>query len=260
MSSLVLSLETSTPTLSAALLRREGATLELLGTRTAAPPEVVSTRVPGVFQELLDEAGASLDQVSVVVSGLGPGLFTGARVAVSTMKAIAYARGVPLIGAQSLETMAWTVARGGALVPGDRVEPAAPIDSGLLCPVLDARRGEVYYSLLRFRGGVPEVVAPPAACPPAELGERLRDYAEPIVAFGSGTRAAPAAFEPGGTLSVREEPMYPGAAETAVRALALEPDPVFDPARLLALEPVYVRPPEAAVALQRRLAGLRTGG
>ena len=103
---LVLSLDTSTPTLSCALLSREHEGLRLIHQQSVAPPAIVSTLVPGLFQELLDASGAAIDEVGAVVAGLGPGLFTGARVAVATMKALAYARRIPLLGAGSLEAMA----------------------------------------------------------------------------------------------------------------------------------------------------------
>ena len=88
MSSLVLSLDTSTPSMSAALLSQDESGLTVLATRDAGPPQVVSTLIPGVFDELLAEAGAQADQVGVLVVGLGPGLFTGVRVAAATMKAV----------------------------------------------------------------------------------------------------------------------------------------------------------------------------
>ena len=115
----MLALDTSTPVLSAALVEWSGGALTVLSTRQVGPPEITSTVVPGLFDELLSEAGRSIDQLQAVVTGVGPGLFTGARVAVATMKAIAYARQLPLVGGGSLEAMALGAARGSALAKGD---------------------------------------------------------------------------------------------------------------------------------------------
>lgn len=252
MAGLVLSLDTSTPRLSCALLRRDARGVSVLGLRASEPPEIVSTLVPAAFEALLTEAGATLDDVEVLVAGLGPGLFTGTRVAVATMKAIAYARRRPLLGAGTLEAMALAAARGAGLRPGDALADAEPLESGVLCPVLDARKGEVYFARYRWKAGELETVEPPAAGPPGPLFERLRTGGELTIAFGSGLIAPGVKVESGGSLALRETPQTPGAAELAWLALRRDPAPVFDLAAVLALEPFYLRPPEAEVARKKR--------
>ena len=241
---LVLSLETSTPVLSCALLERSPGGLRLLGLRSVAPPAVVSTLVPGLFDTLLTEAGASSADLGAVVTGLGPGLFTGARVAVATMKAVAYARKIPLLGAGSLEALALSAARGRALEPGEETSFDEPLTSGWICPVIDARKGEVYLSVQRWTGGQIEVRTPPRSATPAEARETLEERG-PVVAAGAGLRAA--GLDQAG-------PLYPCAADTAFLALQRDRAPRFDAAAILAVEPAYIRPPEAEVARQRRIA------
>jgi len=240
---LILSLDTSTPTLSCALLRPEADGLRVLGAHHSAPGQVVSTLVPGLFDTLLSQTGLAASDVGLVCAGLGPGLFTGVRVAVATMKAIAYARQLPLAGAGSLESMALAAARGGPARPGDVV--TAPPESGLLCPVLDARKGEVYFAVYRVQGGLPRIVLAPAAGSPASMAEALRALSESVAVFGTGAPGAAGVLGSLANVRVHAEPMFPGAAEIAALALRRNPAPVFDPARLLSLEPDYLRPPMA---------------
>ena len=68
---------------------------------------------------------------------VGPGLFTGLRVGVGTVKALAFALELPVVTATSLEVLAHAVARSG------------PAGGQLVVPVVDARRGEVFSA--RFR-------------------------------------------------------------------------------------------------------------
>jgi tRNA threonylcarbamoyladenosine biosynthesis protein TsaB len=246
---LVLALDTSTPALSCALLSRSGDGVRVLGVREASPPAVVSTLVPGLFDELLREAGATLDDVGVLVSGLGPGLFTGVRVALATMKALAYARRLPLLGAGSLEAMALSAAHGRSLGPGDELAYGATRDSGWCCPVIDARKGEVYFGVYRFREGVLETAAPPQAGPPAIVTELVASSAASPRAVGAGLKALGPGWDP-------TPPLTPGAAELAFLALERQRAPSFVLEEVLALEPTYLRPPEAEVARQRRAAGL----
>jgi tRNA threonylcarbamoyladenosine biosynthesis protein TsaB len=252
MADLVLALDTSTPRLSCALLRRDDAGVAVLGTRESEPPEIVSTLVPLAFEELLQDAGATLDDVGVLVAGLGPGLFTGTRVAVATMKAIAYARRWPLLGADTLEAMSLAAARGAELRAGDSLRFDAALESGELLATLDARKGEVYFGRYRWREGELLVLEPPAAGAPMALFARVKAAGETTLAFGSGLTAMGVSLEPAKELRFTGIPRTPGAAELAWLALRGEPRPAYELAAVLGLEPVYLRPPEAEVARRKR--------
>jgi tRNA threonylcarbamoyladenosine biosynthesis protein TsaB len=252
MSALALALDTSTPTLSCALVSFDGREVTVLATREAAPPAVTSTLVPGFFDELLAEAGAQLADVRIAIAGTGPGLFTGTRVAVATMKAIAYARRIPLLGAGSLEAMALAAARGRSLAKGERLELGSALDSGHFCAALDARKGELYFGAYRFEGTTPVEILAPEAGPARALSERLGAIGQSMQVFGTGVRAAGAALALPASVTVLPSPLTPGAAEIAFLALQRHPTPVFELAQVLALEPNYLRPPEAEVARKKR--------
>ena len=243
---LVLSLDTSTPTLSCALLSYEGGIVEVLETRQAAPPAIVSTLVPGLFDEMLLSAGATIGDVGVVVSGLGPGLFTGVRVAVATMKAVAYARRIPLIGAHSLEAMTLAATRGRDAAKGDRFNASGIASGEWFCPVIDARKGEVYFAIQRWHSGAIENRTAPMAAPPKTLVTMLQDSSDART-LGAGAAVLGAEFS-------ATAPLTPGAAEIAALALWRHGVPAFDASQVLALEPTYLRPPEAEVARQKKLA------
>lgn len=85
-------------------------------------------------QDLLKNLGMTLQDVDLIAVAAGPGSFTGLRIGVSTAKGLAWAADKPCVGVSTLEAMAWTAAHVG----------------GDICPVMDARRGQVYNA--RFRG------------------------------------------------------------------------------------------------------------
>jgi tRNA threonylcarbamoyl adenosine modification protein YeaZ len=122
---LVLALDTATPTLVAGLARwTAGAEAEVLaeravpsGTRHA---ELLTPAITGV----LADAGLAMSDLDAVVTGLGPGPFTGLRVGVVTAAALADARGLPVVGVCSLDA----------------------IGSGARTVVTDARRKEIYWA------------------------------------------------------------------------------------------------------------------
>ena len=118
---LILALETSTE-LGSCALWRDGTVVE----RTCPEKRPHSETLLPLVRELLTESGAKIGDLDAIAFGVGPGAFTGLRVACGAAQGLAVAAGVPLIPVSSLETMAMQL---GA----DRV-----------LALLDARMGEIY--------------------------------------------------------------------------------------------------------------------
>jgi tRNA threonylcarbamoyl adenosine modification protein YeaZ len=202
---LVLGLDTSSPAVSASLVRLVDGRLEVV-----AEQVVVDARRHG---ELLAQgvravlAGARPD---AVVVGTGPGPFTGLRVGLMTAAAMSDALGVPAYGVCSLDGI-------------------APAEDAVV--VTDARRREVYWA--RYAGG--ERVEGPAVLRPADLAVRLAPGSRLV---GAGAVLHRDAFA---GLDVVEEPQHPSTpalvARAAGRVLAGEPSD--------ALTPLYLRRPDA---------------
>jgi tRNA threonylcarbamoyladenosine biosynthesis protein TsaB len=139
---LVLALDTATPTLVAGLARwsPDGAT-EVLAERAVPSGNRHAELLTVAVTDVLRDAGRSLAEVDAVVTGLGPGPFTGLRVGVVTAAALADARGLPVVGVCSLDA----------------------VGSGARTVVTDARRKEVYWAAYASDGsrtGGPGVVRP----------------------------------------------------------------------------------------------------
>ncbi len=117
------------------------------------------------IQEAVSEAGISVGDLSAVAVSRGPGSYTGLRIGVSAAKGICYGAGVPLIAIDTLKLMALKVT--GMLNPGPHENDTGnkgadnlPVlmgpcsDNVLLCPMIDARRMEVYTALYDIEGGL----------------------------------------------------------------------------------------------------------
>ena len=98
------------------------------------------------IKQLLEESKISMDQLDAVAVSGGPGSYTGLRIGVSVAKGICYASHLPLIAITSLEAMADHVIH--------NIEKIYPVqaDNILLCPMIDARRMEVYTSVYDKNG------------------------------------------------------------------------------------------------------------
>ena len=88
-------------------------------------------------EDMLKNAELTLRDVDLIAVAHGPGSFTGIRIGVSTVKALAHAAGKPCIGIDALEALAAN----------------APYFDGVICPILDARAQQVYGAM--FEGGMP---------------------------------------------------------------------------------------------------------
>jgi len=136
---MILCIETATGVCSAALCDEE----RVISVREAPPGESHAAQLTVIIGSLLEEAPATAADLEAVVVSKGPGSYTGLRIAVSVAKGIAYGAGIPLIGINTLEAMCH-----GYLA----ANPLPPSSGTLLCPMIDARRMEVYNALFRSDG------------------------------------------------------------------------------------------------------------
>jgi tRNA threonylcarbamoyl adenosine modification protein YeaZ len=142
---LVLALDTATPTLVAGLARWSGDDgIEVLAERAVPSGNRHAELLTPAIGEVLAEAGVGMRDLRAVVTGLGPGPFTGLRVGVVTAAALADARGLPVVGVCSLDA----------------------VGSGARTVVTDARRKEIYFATYAADGSRtdgPAVVRPETA-------------------------------------------------------------------------------------------------
>lgn len=186
-------------------------------------PRVHAETLIGLIDRAMATAGWSKTELDLVACGVGPGSFTGVRVAVATAKGIALGLGKPLVGVGSLEAMA----------------SAARATAGqIVVPLLDARKGEVFWAAYDSQGAL---VAGPGHVAIESVGG---------VAVGLGPRElvwvgeiAALLVLPGERRIVRSpETDLPDALEIARLGVARHVAHGVDD--LHALEPAYVRPPD----------------
>jgi tRNA threonylcarbamoyladenosine biosynthesis protein TsaB len=163
---LLLCLDTATPQVGVAI----GSDDEVLGRIQLFRPQHHAEHLAPAIHYLCEELGLSLDQVSAIGVGIGPGLFTGLRVGVTTAKVMAQALRIPLIAVPSLDLVAFEVRY------SDR----------LLVPVLDARRGEVFYATYRQVPGGVQRLSDYEIGKPDDVAAELAAKGEEVLLLGDG--------------------------------------------------------------------------
>ncbi len=121
-------------------------------------------------EELLKRCGVELKDVDVIAVAAGPGSFTGVRIGVSAAKGLAWALDKPCAKVSTLEAMAWNLVS----VPGR------------LCPVMDARREQVYNARFVSDGAAVTRLTPDRAISLEELAEEVKNLREEQILVGDG--------------------------------------------------------------------------
>jgi tRNA threonylcarbamoyladenosine biosynthesis protein TsaB len=222
----VLAVETSTLAGGAALL--DGGLV--VGEYTLDVSLTHSERLMGAIDRLLTDAGWTVRDLEGLAVSVGPGSFTGLRIGLSTAKGLGLALAIPIAAVPTLDAMA-------TLLPF----AALPV-----CPVLDARKHEVYASLYRWDGAGMRREWEYLALAPTELARRLD---EPVIVLGD------AADQIDSPHARRIRPPRRGPSPAAVGFLGLERLAMGDTIAPADLVPIYLRPSEAE--LKRRDVAVR---
>jgi tRNA threonylcarbamoyladenosine biosynthesis protein TsaB len=184
-----------------------------------------SERLMPAIDRLLRDAGWTTGSLEGLAVAVGPGSFTGLRIGLSAVKGLAWALGIAVAAVPTLDAMAASL----------------PFAALPVCPVLDARKDEVYCSRYRWDGVTMRREWDYLALPLATLAERLT---EPTILLGERAQAIPSRH-------ARVAPPHrrmPSAASVGVLGLARFH--AGDVVSAAALSPFYLRPSEAE--LKRR--------
>ena len=191
-----------------------------------------SERLMAMVDRLLADCGWDAARLEGLAVSIGPGSFTGLRVGVATVKGLALALEIPIAAVPTLDGLAANL----------------PFAAAPVCPLLDARKNEVYLSLYEWGGAEMERRWDYLALAPRAAAERLTG---PVIVVGDGVASClPFLDRLGAGLGVAP-PSHsrPFAAVIGRLGLGRLRDGLAVPAESLA--PLYVRPSEAELAARR---------
>jgi tRNA threonylcarbamoyladenosine biosynthesis protein TsaB len=222
----IFALETATMAGSVAILDdSEG----LIGESRVSIDIAHSERLMSSVEWLLNASRLSIDDIDAFAVSIGPGSFTGLRIGLSTAKGLCFATQKPLVAVPTLDAFALSL----------------PFCQHHICPMLDARKNEVYAGLYKSEGIALKKIMPECAVSPVDL---LSEIKETTVFLGNGadthkrlirdTLQKNAEFAPPSKMT----PSASTVAETALEKIraGIHADPVT-------LTPFYIRKSEAEI-------------
>lgn len=193
-----------------------------------------ATLLPAV-EQALRMAEITVNDVDVFACSTGPGSFTGVRIGAATIKGIAYGKNKPCVSVSTLEALAYNLS--------DR--------DGVVCPVMNARRGQVYNALFEAKSGEITRLCPDRALSISELDKELSGKDLPVFLCGDGYEISRDGFKNTEVKEVGIRQRYQSAYSVSQIALKkLENNETVSDSELV---PIYLRPSQAERERQARL-------
>lgn len=181
---------------------------------------------------VLNQVGIEMADLSTIAVDIGPGLFTGMRVGITTAQTMAWALDLPVAPVCSLDVLAMN----------------ADWSDVPVAAALDARRGEIYWALYRMRGigAEPQRLTEPVVTTPDDLAIHLADRAEDIHCVGSGFHRFIDIFSSLTCATVCENSLSSPTANNVVALAAhhVARDETTAPSQIT---PMYLRAPDAEI-------------
>jgi tRNA threonylcarbamoyladenosine biosynthesis protein TsaB len=220
---LILGIESATARVGCAIGSLEGVLASAHSSRGRRHAEALAPQI----KFIAEQAGVSLRELDAVAVDVGPGLYTGLRVGVTTALSIATTLRVPMIGVTSLDLLAF---------------PAALTDRKIVA-VVDARRAEVFHASYQPGPGGVQRISEPAVARPGDLVAAIEADGEPVLVVGDGAAAHVEVFR-GAHVEVADESFaHPSAGSLVALASARAQREEFVPPD--EIEPLYLRRPDA---------------
>ena len=129
----ILAVDTATKSCSVAVIDED----RLLAESTSFEDQTHSRHLLNIIDTVLGKAGLKIAQLDGFAVSIGPGSFTGLRIGIASVKGLAFSLNKPVVGVSSLQSLAFQCSKSPYLI----------------CPVLDARKQELYFCRYRFNKG-----------------------------------------------------------------------------------------------------------
>ena len=163
----ILAIDTSSSICSVAILEDKTVIIE----KHNNDEKTHSQKLMPLIDDILKEANLSLDDIDLLACGQGPGSFTGIRIGISTVKAFADVKNIPIIGVTSLESLAYNIKQ-----------------EGLIASVIDAKHDNVYFGLYELKNETYKVICEPISDSINNVIDILKQYSDKMITFvGDGS-------------------------------------------------------------------------
>ena len=190
-----------------------------------------------MIDEIVTMTGISLQEIDAIAVSAGPGSFTGLRIGSSTAKGLGLALKKPIISVPTVEGLAYN------LFGSEK----------LICPIMDARRNQVYTGLYTFQDGKMKIISDQKAVSIDEIVEEINAIGKEVIFLGDGVPVFKSFIEENCNISVSFAPAH--MAMQRAGAVALRAEDYYNQGKIETAKehkPVYLRLSQAERELQEK--------
>jgi len=160
----ILAVDTSSLVAAVAVIDNE----RLLGEYILNHKKTHSQKLMPMIKELMDNLELTPKDIDVFAASSGPGSFTGLRIGITTVKALAYAVNKPVVSVPTLDALAFNM----------------PVADSLVCPIMDARNNQVFTAVYKWEKGIPVNITEYMGVPINELVQLIKGKNQKVVFLG----------------------------------------------------------------------------
>ena len=162
----ILAIDTSTLVAAAAVMEND----KLLGEFVISHKKTHSQKLLPIVEKIMSELELTPKEIDVFAASIGPGSFTGLRIGVTTIKAMAFAANKPVVSVPTLDALAYNI----------------PMSDSMVCPIIDARNNQVYTAIYTWEEKGQKRVTDYIGVPVSELVELIRQRNKKVIFVGDG--------------------------------------------------------------------------
>lgn len=163
----ILAVDTSTNVASVAVLEND----IIIGEYSCNKGKTHSQRIMPMIHNLLEAVGMKAEDMDAFAASVGPGSFTGLRIGVTTVKAMAFALEKPVISVHTLDALAYNL----------------PMSKDVICPIIDARNSQVFTAIYKFTEGKLERVTDYLGIHVSELVDKIKPMGGDVIFLGDAS-------------------------------------------------------------------------
>ncbi len=191
-----------------------------------------------MIEKVVDMSEIELEQIDAIAIAAGPGSFTGLRIGSATAKGIGLALKKPVVSVPTLEGLAYRVS----------------VFDGIICPIMDARRNQVYTGIYKMDKGNLVCLSEQKAVDIHEIMEELEKYDEKVIFLGDGVEVQRETIEKEFKKEYCFAPIY--LSKQSAAAVAVLGDVYFNQGKAedaAEHKPIYLRKSQAEREREERL-------
>jgi tRNA threonylcarbamoyl adenosine modification protein YeaZ len=229
----VLGIDTSSQTASIAIMDNE----KLIAEYTINTKKTHSQKLMPMIEEMFNESDVKIDEIDLIGVCIGPGSFTGLRIGMATAKAIAHVRDIPIVGVNSLESLAFNM----------------NLSKFTISPIIDAQRNQVYTSKYTWENNKLISIDDINVVSIDELVENIKNGAEEVILLGEAVNLYKENFENIKNINISSKSHNISKASSLCELAIDKYNRNIDVYNCYTINPMYIRKSQAEVQYDEKI-------